>query len=574
MLRYGVLLPICAIIAGFSVAGFLVRQAGYVGPMESQQIAQAAADTLRAVPDPMVGAPLDALQSAAAKLHATANATAKGVIAVGANIPSTAAFGADDPTRLRVVAAQVAQRLDAVPSPIPDGAYPTDVGAIQIAGLSLTNWFNSLTGTQPQPPIQAANVEVAAVTPPTAPAPAVVAAMSTPKAVAAPEPEPATPALSAPVAGTPTSAAPDVAQNEPAPDATVVAQATAPSTEPAPAGGDKDKAGSVADQLNQRFNDLMKSLTGSEPQPGDTAKAPDEPTPGAAPADVAGTPAAPASGEPPVSVAEAASDLVLSGVSFVPGTDESGVITLSGRGLAGRKLQLFLDDKQVGASEVAQNGHWLLDVTHPLPLGDHQARADLLADDGKVTHSAIFMFARQAATVAGGESTIVPLAKMATAPAEPPKTDVAAATTATPDVIKIVPPDQMDKTAPAAPVVAEAPAAAVAKPAVVAPRRVAQLRSTPVRRLVARAIAKRPHSVVVTLHLGASIVHVRVPDGLVRSSVGHVSQPRRARHAQPRHGQARKATVHARKVAARRCHRPAARPAPHAWSDRDDDDRW
>lgn len=557
MHRYGVLLPICAIIAGFSVAGYVVRASGELAPAASQQAAEAAVDTLRKIPDPMAEAALDALQAVGQQARATAGDAVKAIAALAPILPDPASSGEAGSNRLQAVAVHAAKQLQSLPPPVQAATVSTDPGEIQIAGQSLSAWLSTLAGGQSEPAAPAPKTEIATVTPP-APVPApqtevATLALPTPalpapvvaQVTVAREPAPVAPAPSAAIAANPMTAAP-----EPHTAGTVVAQAAGGATETPAGASDQENAGTVAKQLNERFNDLMKSLTGSDKpsDSADTAKSNAAETP---PADIAATPSSPATGETPAAVAEAASDLVLSALSFAPGADDKGVITLSGRGLPGRKLALFLDDKQVGTSDVAQNGHWLLDVTEPLPLGDHQARADLLGANGKVTHSAIYMFARQAAIVAGGETTIVPLAKMATAPAEPAPAkpaEVAAATPAEPDVIKIIPPDQMEKTTAATPELAPSPA----EPIVTVKRQYAQTRAKPQRRLLARNGVAHPHTVVVNVHRGAVLVRVRVPDGLLRVSVAHVLQPRRARHGHPRHAQARKAVP-------RRCRRIAAR---------------
>ena len=561
---------IALIVSGFSGAGYLLHEAQSLAPLAAQYAAVASADTLRALPDPLPNGSGEQLQVLSARTHDLAVETASSVAAIRAPAILEGAPSGDGPNRLQTAGLETSAQLTAIAAPVVALPGQIDPGQIQFAGRSFSNWITSLSGgADPEPvvvasvaaPAPAPDVKVASLPAPIEPVPAAPKANTPAPApaatvAAAPALDTLAPSLPAPIGATPSAAAPAVSDPLPDPNEAVVAQTAKPADDAAA----KDSAGSVADTLNQKFNDLMKSLTGAEEQP-------------APPADTAAAPQAPAASDAPVSVAEAASDLALSGLSFAAGADESGTITLSGRGIAGRKLKLFLNDEPIGATTVAQNGRWLFDVTHPLPLGDHQARADLLGADGKVTHSAIYMFARQAATVAGGETTIVPLAKMATAPAEAAKpVDVAAAAPAAPeaakpdvikpDVIKIVPPDEMAKQPAATPEVASVPEA---KPVVAAKRRTVQARAKPVvRRQIARTPQSHPHTVVVNIRRGSNVERVRVPDGLLRTSVGHLLQPRRARHAHP----------HARKAAARRCHRAAPRHAVHERSERDDDDRW
>jgi hypothetical protein len=586
MLRYGVLLPICTIVGGFTAAGYLVSQTQGVQAQASQEIAQAAAETLRSVPDPMppgASASLQAVGERTRVLAGDAATTVAGFAPVGLG----EAVASGGPTLMQVAAAETARQLQSLTPVTNTEPAATDPLEIQIAGKSLSNWLNTLSGPNaepvpaPTPTVAAsepapAQTEVAALPAPEVPAPdAAVIPDKIIKIVppaAVPEPAPVAPA---PVAEVPAPApapvveapAPVAELPAPAPEAvapkeTEVAQATGPdAAAPADAAAEKEKAGSVADSFNQRFNDLMKSITGSEAQPDDpaaTAKSTPEAAPGAAPAETAGAPAAPSSAEPAPVVAEAASDLVFSDLSYVANADDGGVITLSGRGLPGRKLELYLNDKTIGSAVVAENGRWLLDVTKPLPVGNHQARADLLGADGKVTHSALYSFMRQVASAAGGESSIVPLAKMATAPAEPVKT-----AQAEPDA-------SATKVAPPSTEVAATPAPSDAKPKAVAPavsvRKLLaharpQARPRPVRRVTAYRPVGRPklvvatrvserRTVVVNLHRGSKLVRVRIPDGVVRASAGHILQPR-ARHSS------------VRKAAARRCPRPISHKHHH-----------
>ncbi len=585
MLRRGVLLPIGAIVCGFAAAGFLVDRAHSMDVQAPQQAATTAANALRNLPDPLQGAVSDRLLTVGEKTLAGARNAA----ALLASIKGPAILEADavatDPSRLQDAATLSARQLQALalPSSEPD-ALPAHPGQIQFAGRSLSNWLTTLSNSGQNP--QGDTVVIAA-TPLPAPAPVATAPLSAPSAtmvepapVAKPAQDPQATVTTVPAQPSPTNDKPTEAVAAQANPATAAPEPMAPAAE-----NGKPDAGSVADTLNQKFNDLMKSLTGSEAQPADTAKAQPGPAPNASPADAAAAPQAPASGEPPVVVAEAVSDLVFSDISFVPAADGNGVITLSGRGLPGRKLQLFLDDKQVGNTSVGDKGRWLLDVTQPLPLGEHQARAELLGDDGKATHSAIFMFARQAAIAAGGETTIVPLAKMATAPAEPAVPAKTAEATPVPnvaEVIKIVPPAEMAKDPPAAPVVAAAPAATrsvpVAKPAIaakplrIAKPRYAQARPKPVRRQIARIKENQPKTSVVNVVRGSKIERVRVPDGILRSSVGRAVQPRRARQAQvralPRQNVKAQPRGHARKRVRQLCYRTAVLHK-HPWREHD-----
>jgi len=504
MHRFGVLLPIFAILCGFTGAGFLLWAAQAQAPLATRWAAQVAADRLKALPDPTSGGSILALQDAGARARGLADAVVTPMVALKMPGLTSGAGAGDGPDRSQTAAAGSAPQVREIRASDKPQLGANNAPQFQLAGQSLSGWLSA--GSGGAEPAKPRTTEVAS----------------------------AAPALPAPAAA--------VATNQ-----TVVAQAAKPANEAQPDAALKDKAGTVADTLSQKFDDLMKSLTGGQVQPADAAKTEPGPT---APVDTVVAPSA----EPPVAVAEAASDLVFSGLSFVAGGDQSGTITFSGRGLAGRQLKLFLNDVPIGATTVANNGRWLLDVTHALPLGDHQARADQLGADGKVTHSAIYMFARRAATVAGGETSIVPLAKMATAPAETVKS--ADASPPAPPVIKILPPDQMGKVASAAPDVATQ---ATAEPVAMAKHASIHARAKLARRLLARKSNRHHHTVLVNLLRGSSVLHVRVPDGLSRASVGYTSQPRRLRPSP------------ARKASSRRCHRAAGKHSIRVLHDVDDD---
>ncbi len=605
MFRYGIVLPLAAVIGGFSIVGFVVREAALLDPQGPQQAAQSVAATLRAMPDPMPTAAV----AGTTRAQDAARQLAQTIVAlVPAEPVATPNFTA--PNGLQLAAQALAVRLesgrDTVAASVvaPATATPaSDNGSsrAQIAAQSIGRWLNGISSSQDGSDVQTAALQpsstpIAKATVPDAkvavPPVAPVIAAEVPSAAPAPKSEaPATVKVAEPATASPKPAETPavVAQTSPpAPAQPAAPAADSKAVDPEIDQAAKDKAGNMADSLSKGFTDLLRTLSGKEQQPDPNA-----------PADAAKsvTPppelAAGAAGEVLTPVAATPSELVFSSLRFDPGVAETGVITLSGRGVAGRMLMLYLDGQQVGTTSVSGNGRWLLDVPKALPIGKHEARAELLASDGKPTHAAVFTFLRQAATGAGQESTIVPLAMTATAPSEP---------AAEPDKLAKADADSAARAVPATPTVADAvtPEAVVAtKPELGAKPRTDKIKLTarspaskakavkiaraqpaakPITKKVAQRVAKAPArqvaqvarpavrtptipvtvavnraNTVVTVNIvrqGRALMHVykgsktftiRVPDGIVRVNLGSALKPRCVRR--QRNATARKATM-------------------------------
>lgn len=398
MRRIGWILPLAEIIGGFTAAGYLVQQSGSDPSMGPRDLARAAATALS---QPGSG---DTVRSA------------------------------DTPTAAEVVAKSLAKILnEAAPSgPAETARVPSEANRAQIAAKSLAEVLKPEAGAATQLSSKAPTVagevaqatgkwltEVVPAEPAWPPAPKIAQA---PQAPAPVEPTPAPGVEKAPIVveklppATPVPAAPaelpqaaQVAPEPPPPPAPAATEPPKAAETPAPDQAARDEAGSIADSLTKGFNDIMKSITGAETTAPEGTPAPAQSPPGSAPPQVAT--------EVTVPPASRAAEMVFSSLRYDPAAGKDGMVTLSGRGVPGRRLTVSLDAELVGVVTVAQNGRWLIEVAKSLTLGSHEARAEHPAPDGKPTHSAVFTFERRPATVAGGESAIVPLAMTATAPA-------------------------------------------------------------------------------------------------------------------------------------------------------------
>ncbi len=146
--------------------------------------------------------------------------------------------------------------------------------------------------------------------------------------------------------------------------------------------------------------------------------------------------------------------------------DQTGNIVFGGRGPAGSKVQLYVDNKAYGLAEIGGEGTWTFAGLSPLTVGAHALRADEIGSDGAVKSRIEMPFYREEPT------------KVAAAPAapEPPKPvevakveEAPKATTAT-DVAETVTPAAANAPVPAAtPAPATAPAVAETPVAPVAP---------------------------------------------------------------------------------------------------------
>lgn len=146
--------------------------------------------------------------------------------------------------------------------------------------------------------------------------------------------------------------------------------------------------------------------------------------------------------------------------------DQTGNIVFGGRGPAGSKVQLYVDNNAYGLADINDKGTWSFAGLSPLTVGPHALRADEIGSDGAVKSRIEMPFYREEP------------AKVATAPAAPavpeaPKpVEVATAQeipapATTPEVAEAPAPEA--PAAAEAPPAAEAPAAAAEAPAAAAP---------------------------------------------------------------------------------------------------------
>ena len=91
--------------------------------------------------------------------------------------------------------------------------------------------------------------------------------------------------------------------------------------------------------------------------------------------------------------------------------DQTGNIVFGGRGPAGSKVQLYVDNNAYGLADINDKGTWTFAGLSPLTVGPHALRADEIGGDGAVKSRIEMPFYREEP------------AKVATAPvaAEPPK---------------------------------------------------------------------------------------------------------------------------------------------------------
>ena len=135
--------------------------------------------------------------------------------------------------------------------------------------------------------------------------------------------------------------------------------------------------------------------------------------------------------------------------------DQTGNIVFGGRGPAGSKVQLYVDNKAYGLADISGGGTWTFAGLSPLTVGPHALRADEIGSNGAVKSRIEMPFYREEP------------AKVATAPVTPeaPK-PVEVATTE--EVPAVTPPAEVaEAPVPDAPAAVEVPAAAA--PAEAAP---------------------------------------------------------------------------------------------------------
>ena len=128
--------------------------------------------------------------------------------------------------------------------------------------------------------------------------------------------------------------------------------------------------------------------------------------------------------------------------------DQTGNIVFGGRGPAGSKVQLYVDNNAYGLADINDKGTWSFAGLSPLTVGPHALRADEIGSDGAVKSRIEMPFYRE-------EPAKVATAPVAPATPEAPKPAVVATVEEAPAA---TPPAKT--AAPEAPAAAEAPAEA------------------------------------------------------------------------------------------------------------------
>ncbi len=141
--------------------------------------------------------------------------------------------------------------------------------------------------------------------------------------------------------------------------------------------------------------------------------------------------------------------------------DQTGNVVFGGRGPAGNKVQLYVDNNAYGLADINDKGTWSFAGLSPLSVGPHALRADEIGGDGAVKSRIEMPFYREEP------------AKVATAPVTPvvPEAPKPAVVATAEEVPAATPPAEVaEAAAPEAPAAVEVPAApAEAAPAVEAP---------------------------------------------------------------------------------------------------------
>ena len=105
----------------------------------------------------------------------------------------------------------------------------------------------------------------------------------------------------------------------------------------------------------------------------------------------------------------AAKDLSLGSVNY----DDKGTLVLSGRGLPGNKVAVYVNNKPVGTANIDSDGNWTLEPDQSIPAGNHTLRIDQLDEKGKVISRVELPFQKAPASdvvlaqASGGLSAIV-----------------------------------------------------------------------------------------------------------------------------------------------------------------------
>ena len=138
--------------------------------------------------------------------------------------------------------------------------------------------------------------------------------------------------------------------------------------------------------------------------------------------------------------------------------DQTGNIVFGGRGPAGSKVQLYVDNNAYGLANINDKGTWSFAGLSPLTVGPHALRADEIGGDGAVKSRIEMPFYRE-------EPSKVAAAPLTPATPEPPKTVEVATAQEIPAPATTS--EVAETAAPEAPAAAEAPTGPVeAAPAV------------------------------------------------------------------------------------------------------------
>ena len=131
--------------------------------------------------------------------------------------------------------------------------------------------------------------------------------------------------------------------------------------------------------------------------------------------------------------------------------DQTGNIVFGGRGPAGSKVQLYVDNKAYGLADIGGEGTWTFAGLSPLSVGPHALRADEIGSNGAVKSRIEMPFYREEP------------AKVATAPVTPaaPEAPKTAEVATAQEVPAVTPPAEVAAaSAPEAPAAVEVPAGA------------------------------------------------------------------------------------------------------------------